>query len=285
MLIDVHTHLDHELFNDDLDEVIQRAKDNGVKIIINNGIDPRTNRISLELSKKYDIMKCAMGIYPIDALGNDDNNEEAVKEKDSILKIKNSQLKTEDSRLKTENSQLKTKEIDVDSEIDFIRSNKKHVVAIGEVGLDLKNGKDIDMQKEVFSKMILLAQELDIPIIVHSRKAELECIELLEKHDVKKVIMHCFGGKKALVKRCLLNKWYFSIPPNCVRSEHFQNIIKMASINQLLTETDAPYLGPEPGNRNEPSFVKETIKVIARIKSFEEKEVENNIFMNYQRLF
>ncbi len=257
MLIDVHTHLDHELFEKDLDKVISRAKEARVKVIITNGINPKTNRQSLEISKKYDIVKCAMGIYPIDALQKE---------------IEEGECPLEDEK------------IDVDSEIEFIKSNAKDIAAIGEVGMDGKYG-ELEDQKEVFEKMILLAKELDIPIIVHSRKAEEECIELLEKHKMKKVIMHCFSGKKKLVNRIIENKWYFSIPCNCNRSQHFQKIIELASINKLLTETDAPLMGPVVGERNEPAFVSGTIKKIAEIKGFEVEEVEKNIFLNYQRLF
>ncbi len=258
MLIDVHTHLDHEMFKEDLDEVISRAKEASVKIVITNGINPETNRISLDLTRKYDIIKCAMGIYPIDALQKEIESGEYP---------------------------LSKQEFDVDKEIDFIKENKENIVAIGEVGMDGKFGKDMKMQEDVFEKMILLAKELDLPIIVHSRKAEEKCIELLEKHKMKKVIMHCFGGKKRLVKKIIENRWYFSIPCNCVRSHHFQNMIGMVNINQLLTETDAPYLSPYANKRNEPAFVRETIKKIAEIKGFTEEEVERNIFLNYQRLF
>jgi len=258
MLIDVHCHLDHELFKENLDNVIQRARDARVKVIITNGVNPSTNRKSLKIASKYDIVKCALGIYPIDAL------EKEIKEEDYTVD---------------------NQEFVVDKEIEFIKKNKDKIVAIGEVGMDGKHGKDFDMQSRVFEKMILLAKELNVPIMVHSRKAELQCIELLEKHSMKKVIMHCFGGRKNLVQRIIDNKWYFSIPCNCVRSTHFQNIIKMCTINKLLTETDAPYLGPNPDGVNEPANVSETLKVIAKIKEFTVEEVENNIFLNWQRLF
>ena len=250
MIVDVHAHLEHELFEKDLDLVIERAKEKGVNIIITNGTSPSTNRVSLELSKKYDIVKCSMGLYPIDASETQEYDKN-----------------------------------DVDDEINFIKKNSKYVFAIGEVGLDKKYGKDLELQKVIFEKMCSLAKDLQVPIIVHSRNAELECIELLEKNKMKKVIMHCFGGKKGLVKRILENKWCISIPVNCVRSQHFQNIISLANISQLLTETDAPYLGNDPEKRNEPSNITHTIKKISEIKGITEQEVEKLIYLNFQRLF
>ena len=97
--------------------------------------------------------------------------------------------------------------------------------------------------------------------------------------------MHCFGGKLKLAKKIAENGWYLSIPPSCVRSSHFQRIIEEVELNRLLTETDAPYLGLEPGQRNEPSFVLETVKKIAEIKGINEEEVAKQIFENYKKLF
>ncbi len=103
--------------------------------------------------------------------------------------------------------------------------------------------------------------------------------------DAKKVVLHCFSGNKKLIKHAADNGWNFSIPPVIVRLQHFQMMAEIININQLLTETDAPYLSPYPGKTNEPAYVAETIKKIAEIKGFEQEEVANNIFMNFQRIF
>ena len=122
-------------------------------------------------------------------------------------------------------------------------------------------------------------------MLVHSRKAEKEVIEILEELNAKKVLMHCFSGKLKLAERIEKNGWYFSIPPVIVHSTHFQEMIKRVSITKLLTETDAPYLGPDKEQRNEPKNVIFVIRKIAEIKGMDEKEVENSIYMNYQHLF
>ncbi|MBU2561624.1 MAG: TatD family hydrolase [Nanoarchaeota archaeon] len=254
LLVDVHAHLD--LFKDDLDGVIARAKAAGVKVIIANGVDSQTNRVVLDLAKKYDIVKPALGIYPPDAL------QQEVDVGDYPIQLK---------------------PYDVDEELAFIE--KSEPVALGEVGLDYKTGKDIAGQKELFQKFIDLSKKLDIPLIVHSRKAEQVVIDMLDASGAKKVVLHCFSGKKSLIKRAAGKGWSFSIPTNVVRSEHFQNMINMVHISQLLTETDAPLLSPFPGQRNEPAFVLESLKKIAELKGLTVEDAANAVFQNYQNLF
>lgn len=251
ILIDVHAHLDWPDMIKDIDGIIQRARDAGVKVVIANGVDRESNRKVLELSGKYDLVHPALGIYPIDALQTEQGED--------------------------------FKETDIDKELEFIRS--KDPVAIGEVGLDLKNGQDLEMQQELFRKLIDIAKEKDIPVIVHSRKAEKECIDLLEETGCKKVVMHCFSGRKHLVKRAADLGYYFSVPTNVVKSEQFQDLVRTVHISKLLTETDSPFLSPFPGKTNEPAFVIESLKKIAELKGMTLDDTANNIFMNYQNLF
>jgi|TARA_B100001971_G_scaffold193196_1_gene198077 TatD DNase family protein len=255
LLTDTHSHL--ELFKDDLDEVLENAKKAGFKAVITAGINPETNRKALKLAKKYDIIQCSLGVYPRSALKRE----------------------TKDGEFP-----LKLEEFDVLKEIDFIKANKDNIVAIGEIGLDFVNGRD-EGQIEDFKEMLKLAEELKKPVIVHSRKAEEECIEILESFKLKKVIMHCFCGKKKLVKRIQENGWYFSIPAIVVRTQQFQELVKEVPLSQLFTESDAPYLSPYKDKRNEPAFITETIKKIAEIKRMDEQEVVNNIYMNFGRVF
>lgn len=257
ILIDVHNHLDHDFFKEDLDEVIQRAKQAGVKAIITNGLDPDTNRKSLELADKYDIVKAALGIYPPESLEKESETGEHTRP---------------------------TVEFDIDEEIKFIEQNKDNIIAIGEIGLDFVHSQTAD-QKELFQKMLDLAKKLDKPAIIHSRRAEREVIETLESNQQKNVILHCFSGKKKLIKRALELGYYFSIPCNVVRSQQFQITVELAPFSQILTETDGPYMSPFKEKRNEPAFITETIKKIAEIKNITQEETANNIYMNYQRVF
>jgi TatD DNase family protein len=259
MLVDIHTHLDHYRFKQDLDEVIARAKKAKIKAIITSGVDPKTNRAVLKLAKKYDIVKAALGLYQLDLIMDE---------------------------LEPQEYPTKLPKTDVDAEIEFIRKNKDKIIAISEVGLDnyWVKGK-LKEQTELFQKMISLAEQLKKPIVVHSRKAEKECIDLLESSKLKKIVMHCFGGNLKQTRRIEENGWSISIPTSVVRSTHFQKIVEKVSIGQIFTETDAPYLAPEKGQRNEPAFIAQAVKKIAEIKKMDVKEVENNIFMNYQRMF
>jgi TatD DNase family protein len=245
MLIDVHCHLDFKDFDKDRNEVIERAKQNNFKVIISNGTDLESNKKVLELSKKYDIVKPSFGLYPLEA--------EKISEKE-------------------------LKEL-----ITFIEKNKP--VSIGEVGLDLKHGKDLEKQKEALKKLINLSKKLDIPIIVHSWKAEKETIDFLKENKAKKVILHCFSGNLEHIKQAEGLGYSFSIPASIVKNKTFRKLAKRIKLNSILTETDAPFLSPFEGKRNEPSFIKESIKKIAEIKGITEEELEKIIFMNYQRLF
>ena len=257
LLVDVHTHLDHSLLINKMDEIIHRAKNAGLKHIITNGINPETNRKCLELSKKYDIVKCAMGLYPRNALKKETESGEYP---------------------------LNAEDFDADQEINFIRKNKSNIAAISEVGLDFVHGEN-RQQIEDFEKMISLAEELKKPIVVHSRKAELKCVEMLETSTNKKIVMHCFSGKKSLVKRIADNGWFLTIPTIVVRSQQFQEIAKNVPISQLFCETDSPYLSPYKEQMNEPAFVIESYSRIAEIKEMDIHETTNNIYMNWQKVF
>jgi len=143
----------------------------------------------------------------------------------------------------------------------------------------------LEKQKKTFQKFINLARELNIPIVIHSRKAEAEAIELLEKSEYKKIIMHCFNGNLKLVKKIIENGWFLSIPTNVKHAEHFQKVIELTPIEQLFCETDSPFLHPDKKFPNEPANVVESYKKIAEIKKLSLKEVEKKIEENYKKLF
>lgn len=248
MLIDIHSHLDHYYFRDDLDGVIENAKKANIKVILTAGINPETNRKTLEIAKKYDIVKACLGIYP------------------------------------------KENNFNLDEEIKFIENNKNKIVAIGEVGLDYSLFQDKIEQQKQFEKSIKLAERINMPIIIHSRKAEEDAVEMLQSSKLKKVIMHCFAGKRSSVKKIIDNGWFLTAPTCITRATQFQENVKLAPLTQLFCETDAPYLSPYKNHskeflRNESAFIIESYKKIAEIKSMELKEVMNNIWMNWQRVF
>lgn len=265
VFIDIHCHID---VYKDISEIVERAKNAGVEIILNNGMTPRINQKTLELSEKYPEIIPALGIYTNENL---DMTEELVEE-----------------------------------QISFIRENSDRIYAIGEVGIDLKESNDFKWQRIVLEKFIDLSLELDKPIIVHSRKAEEKTIDVLEKSGAKKVIMHCFSGSMELVDRIIKNKWFLSIPANITMSEHFQKVVKRAPIENLFCETDSPFLHPKKNPElkkgeeflipklnfwdkkiagNEPANVVESYKKIAEIKGIKVEEAKEKIFNNFLRIF
>lgn len=251
--VDVHAHFDLGEYDSDIDKVLEDCKQKGVKTIIINGVHQESNRKVLDLAKKHEIFKPALGFYPVHV---------------------------------TEQPWEK-----VELELEFIKKNKEKV-AIGEVGLDYKFGDDNphgdkfkQIQKKAFQKIIEISEKTKKPLIIHSRKAEQDVVDMLESSSLKNPVMHCFMGKKKIMQRIADNGWNFSIPVIINKLQQLQELVEYTNINQLLTETDSPYLSPIPGERNTPANVALTIKKIAEIKKFEEEEVANNIFMNYQRLF
>jgi len=250
MLVDIHSHLYFEQFDKDRDDVISRAEKSGVVSIINSGTDHKSNITVLDLAKKHKICNATLGIYPTDA--------------------------------------MKMSDKELEEELDFIRSQKKNVLGIGEIGLDFHLTKDVkehEIQIKAFKKIVLSLMDLNLPFVIHSRKAEKECIDILEELKVKKVVFHCFTGKFSLVKRIQENNWSVSIPANIDKSHHFQGVVELLSINNILTETDAPFLTPSGEIRSEPSFIKGTIMKIAEIKKLDVGEVEKNIYFNYKKIF
>lgn len=246
VLIDVHCHLDFYK-DEEIQEIVGRARKANVGVIVCNGVNSEANRKVLSLSEKYCEVKAALGLYPIDAL----------KMSDKII----------------------------DEELEIMRLNAGRIVAIGEVGIDFKETDDRERQVKIFEKIIDLAKEIDKPLIVHSRKSEKEAIEILEKKGAKKVVMHCFNGNFKLVARIIENGWKITIPTNVKNSEHFQQIIMRTPITNLLCETDSPFLHPDKLRNNEPMNVVVSYEKIAEIKRLSFKEVEKAIQENFSEFF
>ncbi len=245
MFIDVHCHLD---MLKDIEGVISNSRKNKVLRIVTAGVDVRTNRKSLELAEEFEEVEVAIGIYPDEA--------------------------------------LKMSDEEIDSEIRFIKKNVEKIVAIGEVGMDFKGeNKNVKKQINVFEKFIKLSIELDKPIVVHSRKAEEECIEIMEKMKAKKVVMHYFSGGLKLVERIVKNGWFLSIPTAVKNSEHFQKVAEIVPLENLLCETDSPYSHPDKKFPNEPGNVVESYKMIAKIKKIPLESIEKKIEENYRSFF
>lgn len=249
LLVDVHAHLDL-VKKEELTGVIHRATAAGVKVIISNSVDPKSIRRALELHEQFGFVKAALGLYP-----------------------------TEAARLS---------EAAVEGELNFIRSCKDRIAALGEIGLDYQEAKeerDRLRQQKLFERQLELANQLGKPVIVHSRQAEKGVVDTLIRCGCKKVILHAFHGNMKLVNAAAEAGFYITIPTNIRRSSHFQAIAKELPLSRLLTETDTPYLAAEKEGESEPSHIAPTIARIAGIKGMAAEEVANIIYNNYQRLF
>lgn len=262
MYVDVHTHLTHEKFAGDVPAVLARAQAAGLTAIIVNGLEPESNREILRLAAANSLVKPALGIYPVDAVND---------------------------RLPPD-FPFPVARFDVDAEISFIRERALagDLIAIGECGLDghWLPPETFARQEQVFEALIRIAREADLPLIIHTRKLEDRCIELLKKHTVKRVDFHCFGGRVRTAKTCAEQEgWWFSIPANARISDAFRKMLAVLPLDKILTETDAPYLGPRKGERNEPANVVGTVELLAELRGLTTEQAAAQVFTNYKTLF
>lgn len=260
--LDVHCHLTHERFAGDLDAVVRRAQEQNLSAIVVNGLEPQSNREILKLAATYSIVKPAMGIYPTEAVN-------------SIL---------------PEDFPHPVKRFDVWGEIEFIRQQAQAgaIVAIGECGLDgyWLQEETFSLQEKVFAKLIEVAMETNKPLIVHSRKLEQRVMDIIASAGVKKVNFHCYSGKtKRAQEGAEKYGWWFSIPANAHVNEAFAKMLKILPKERILTETDAPYLGPKRGERNEPANVVGTVQLLAGLRGWSLEQARDQVWANYLELF
>ncbi len=172
--------------------------------------------------------------------------------------------------------------------VDFIRTHRYALAAIGEVGLDfwvVKSSEERNTQREIFTTFIDLALDLDLPLNVHSRSAGRHAVELLISRGARRVQMHAFDGKIAAARPALEAGFYFSIPPSVVRSRQKQKLLRHLPLSALLVETDSPVLGPDPQARNEPANLMVALDAIAEIKGLRPADVTAAVVANTQILY
>lgn len=252
MLFDTHAHLNAEQFQEDLPEVIQRAKEEGVETIVVVGFDRPTITKAMELADQYDFIYASVGWHPVDAIDMTDDDLAWIEELSSHPKV----------------------------------------VALGEMGLDYywdKSPKDV--QKEVFRRQIQLAKKVKLPIIIHNREATADIVTILKEEGASEVggIMHCYSGSVEVAKECLEMNFYISLggPVTFKNARKPKEVAEAVPLNKLLIETDCPYLAPHPyrGKRNEPSYVKLVAEQIAELKGISYEEVAKQTTANAKKLF
>jgi TatD DNase family protein len=247
-LYDTHAHLCDSSFEEDLPEVLDRARDAGVAAIVAVGETLEEAERNLELSSSYpDLIFPAAGLFP------------------TILDLQQA-------------GQL----------AELIRRESSRLVGIGEVGLDhwkVESEEDRQLQREIFSLFIDLSLELDLPLNVHSRSAGRKTIELLLERGAKKVQLHAFDGRAAKALPGVEAGFFFSVPPSVVRSPQKQKLVQRLPLSCLLLETDSPVLGVEGHQRNEPANIGVGLEAICQIKNLSADEVAAAITENTKSLY
>ena len=250
MLIDTHCHLDFSPFDPDRDAVIQRANVAGITYFINIGSTLESSIASCELAQKYPQIYASVGVHPHDADTFDTQAENKLRQ--------------------------------------LAKADK--VVAIGEIGLDYyRNLSSQDSQKEAFIKQIALAKELNLPIVIHSRQAEIDAMAILKAAMPIRAVIHCFSGDENFLKQCLECGFFISFTCNITykKAQNLRDMVSLTPFDRLMLETDAPYLSPEGfrGKRNEPAQIKLLAEEVSRIKGVSFAEVADKTSKNAKAFF
>ena len=257
MFVDSHAHIDGEEFDADRDEVVGRAREAGVRAILNVGTgDPNSGSLerAVWVAEKYEGVYAAAGVHPHDARLYDDAVE---------------------GRL-----------------ADLLRGHTR-VVALGEIGLDYHyEHSPREVQREVFARQLRLARGLSLPVIIHSREADAETLDILSAEYAgapRGGVMHCFGGGPALAEGALGLGFYISFAGNVTfkKADSLREVARSVPPERLLVETDCPYLAPVPhrGRRNEPAHVVATARFLADLRGVAPEELGRDTCDNFSRLF
>ena len=247
MLIDTHCHIYSEYY-DDIDEVIERSINDGVSMIIVNGVDRKSNEEILKLVKKYDIVYGALGIHP-----------------DQCEKVSNEDFMFIEEHI-----------------------NDDKIVAVGEIGLDYHYDLDKGMQKELFKKQLDIASKYNKPVIIHSRDSIQDTYNMLKEYKIKGIMHCYSGSVEMAREfnklGFLIGVGGIVTFKNAVK---LIDVIKSVDLKYIVLETDSPYLTPEPyrGKRNEPKYIKIIMEKICDIKGIEYKDLCDTIRTNVFGLF
>ena len=249
MIIDSHAHYDDEAFEEDRDNLLQSMQSNGIEKIINVGANIKGSRASIALSEQYPFIYAAVGVHPSDT-------EELNEEKMAWLK-----------------------------EV----SKKEKVVAIGEIGLDYYWPEpDREIQKKWFIRQMELAQEVNLPVIIHSRDAAQDTIEILKQFPANGVI-HCYSYTKESAKEFLKMGYYFGIGGVLTFKNAKKALKALAEVpeDKLVLETDCPYMAPVPfrGKRCDSRMIPYTAEAAALVRGTDTQTILEQTCRNGERLF
>lgn len=254
-LFDSHAHYDDEKFNEDRDYIIEEVYKSCVTKFVSAGYSLESSKKGIEISNKYDYVYTTCGISPNDIPdGKDKITQELI-------------------------------------QIEKLAKENAKVLAIGEIGLDYYWNKDNkDLQKYVFLEQIKIANKLNLPIMIHTRDAIMDTIEIIKNTEfVKPGIFHCCPLNKELIQAGLNKDFYISFagPVTFKNSKNAKEIVSMVPLEKILIETDSPYLSPEPnrGKRNDSRNVLFIAKKIAEFKNITVEEIAKITYENAKHVF
>ena len=256
-LIDSHCHIDGDQFDNDREEIVRRANQAGIEMMLNVGTgDPHSDDIrkGVAVAEHYDNVYASVGVHPHDAKLYDDSAEEGL--------------------------------------LELVRSSEK-VIAWGEIGLDFYyDHSPRDVQIAAFRRQIRKARDLDLPIIVHSRDSDDETVAILTEECSGKFrggIMHCFGGTPEMAGKLIETGFLISFAGNVTfkNAENIRDAARVVPLDKILVETDCPFLTPVPlrGRRNEPAFVVHTARFVAELKGISFDQFAEATTQNFTRFF
>ncbi len=246
-IIDTHAHLYDEAFEKDLQKVLARAAEAGVRAVVAVGEDLADALRNLALSETHSMIRPAAGLYP---------------------------------------TRLDIREAEKTAALIREQRDRLHAIGeVGLDFWAVQAAEDREIQKEIFSMFVDLSLELDLPLNVHSRSAGRHAIDILLSLKARRVQLHAFDGKFGTAAAALEAGYFFSIPPSVVRSRQKQKLVKNLPLSCLMVESDSPVLGPEAGVRNEPANTVIAIETIARIKGETIGAVADAVFENTCRLY
>lgn len=247
-IIDVHAHYEDERYDSDRKDIINKQHNLGVNYIINSGAGIESSKNAIKLANEYENVYCTIGIHP-EFVENGENIED-------LKKL-------------------------------YVEKANKKIVAIGEIGLDYHYTKELkEEQKKLFKQQLEFAYELGLPVQIHSRDASIDTVEVLEATDKKpeKIMFHCFDLNEQTAKYIIQKGYKISVGGNITykRTDTAIKVLKEMPLENIMTETDSPYLAPVPhrGERNESINIKYVIEKLAEIKEMDKEEVAKFVYNN-----
>ena len=246
-IVDTHTHICDNSFDEDRNEVLHKAEAAGVRTIIAVGENIFDARRNIELAQKHPMIRPAAGLYP------------------TILDL----------------DQTEQMHVFIRKQ----RSKLVAIGEVGLDFWVVKEASQKELQKEILKSFISLSTDLELPLNIHSRSAGRHAVRILLENGASRVQMHAFDGKASAALPAVEAGFFFSIPPSVVRSRQKQKLVKHLPLSCLLVETDSPVLGPEPKQRNEPANITLAINAIAELKGVRQEDVVEAVGENTHRLY